>query len=372
MTQTAKNKALNAKNSNAISSALRSRIIEGRWQAGERIPTELELADRFNVCRATINKSMKILEREGLITGRPGRGRFVTDHRIRLRQRTGVIGGVMASWDYLSDPSNVQMVTGMQHALDNAGYHLKTLVINENKDRWELVNTAQVLKLVSPMSIDGVILMTQTIEIAVAKALSTAIPTVMFYHPSINEKLSGVCLDWVSGAFKATKHLIELGHKHIALVTVPERFPIGREQLVGARLACKQCGDCSAKLTPIIMDRFNTDQTQHAVVEHLRLPNRPTAILCGSDRFAEQTYKAIESLSFNIPNDLSIITWNDTLNAPALPINPTAIHIDFEEVGRNAANRLLEMIENPGALRPTIEATERLVIRDSTASPKRT
>src|SRR5512146_3176137 len=79
--------------SSEVGHILRQRLVTRYWRPNDRLPTEKELAQELNVCPATIQRHLRELQKEGLIWGRRGKGRFVSG--VGQRPRTGNLGVVL-------------------------------------------------------------------------------------------------------------------------------------------------------------------------------------------------------------------------------------------------------------------------------------
>jgi DNA-binding LacI/PurR family transcriptional regulator len=99
----------------------------------------------------------------------------------------------------------------------------------------------------------------------------------------------------------------------------------------------------------------------------------PTAILFGSDDLALPGLKVMSDLRLQIPRDISVISTNDTLAPPVVPVPLSTIQPDYEALGRGAMELLLELLDQPVSAPPpaTRLARARFVSRQSTTSPRR-
>lgn len=348
--------------SDIILAEIRQQVASGRWKPGEQIPSETDLAVQFGVCRATMNKTLNELEREGLFWGGPGRGRFVSQRPAK--PKTGVIEAVVAEAHILTELAGMQTHDAMSQVVAQAGYHYRIVQLNS----FEYPDIAECMKVVNPRQIDGCIIHTQAVQLETAKALAAQVPTVWFHQTSQGPGLTGIRYDWVGGAFAAARHLIELGHRRLGLVTVLDKFVAGREQISGARLAVRNLlGEGEGSLEVVTASLYRPEEGYRMTRELLQRTPRPTGIICASDEFARGVLKALADAHLRVPQDMSVIAWNDTLPAHECPVPMTSMKMDFERAGTAAAEALLRMIEQPGETIPTIEIETELVVRQSTA-----
>ncbi|AXG77617.1 LacI family DNA-binding transcriptional regulator [Streptomyces paludis] len=187
-----------------------------------------------------------------------------------------------------------------------------------------------------------------------------------------------------AGGLAATRHLIELGHRRIAVITGPEDMLCSLARLDGFRSAMGMAG-----LTPDpALTRFGDFHVRsgHAhALDLLGAPagTRPTAIFAGSDLQALGVLEAARVLGLRIPEDLSVVGYDDIppaqWSSPAL----TTVHQPLVEMAEEAARMLLRLRRSDRTDRPgsppqpsgadqadtRIEFGTRLVVRDSTAPP---
>jgi len=353
--------------SKGIIAEFRQRLAEGRWKPGERIPAEADLAVQFGVCRATINKILKELEREKLLWAGPGRGRFVSDRQTH--RRTGVIEVVVAEAHMLAQPAFVRLADAISSAAAQAGYHFRVAQLNG----FEFADVDQWLRVVDPDQIDGCIIITQAIQLEVAEALASRVPVVWFHHTTRGPRLAGVRYDWLGGAFTAARHLIELGHRHLGLVAADEKFVAASQQVAGVRVALQNLVANREGVLEVATARVYREEEGYRMThELLARPVRPTAIVCASDDFAPGVFKALAEAGLRVPDDMSVISWNDTLRPEECPVPMTTMRMDCEGSGRAAAESLLRMIQNPEQAVATVESSMELVVRSSTVPYRQT
>ncbi|MBT2536906.1 LacI family DNA-binding transcriptional regulator [Arthrobacter sp. ISL-69] len=188
--------------------------------------------------------------------------------------------------------------------------------------------------------------------------------------------LSHVIPDEVRGGREAANHLLELGHRDIAMVAGPAKASAAPLRVAGYREAY------SGRHLPVREDRisfagWDIDDGFHGAMKLLdgaSPAERPTAIMAANDRVAIGVMLAAARLGLNVPGDLSIMGYDDELHiadtmVPAL----TTMALPLREMGAAAMTQLLQRIEGDGGSEPArVDGLEtlvpcRLVIRESTA-----
>jgi len=350
-----------------IMNELRARVHDGRWEPGKQIVSERKLAVQFGVCHSTIKKSLKELEREGLLWSHRGKGRFVSAAQSKATYTVG-----LALFDTnLDHPVQAPRLAGINEVTHEHGYHLKIIASKmPAAARRDERSGSGWGKLFSEIPMDGLLISAQQVQEEDVRALADRLPIVWMDRMTTLNAYS-VRLDYTGGALQAGKHLIALGHRKIGMAILDRRYQsVAYEQYEGLRLALLELG-----VEPLV---GQTDGDEYTEAEGRRLARgllsastRPTAIVCGSDELALGVYRELTEAGLRIPDDISLIGWNDTLNTLQVPVPLTTIRMDFREAGRRTAERMMAILEQ-GARdrRGTDLVAATLVVRQSTTAPR--
>ncbi len=172
--------------------------------------------------------------------------------------------------------------------------------------------------------------------------------------------------NWAGGV-AATRHLVDLGHRRIAIVTGPEDVLCSLARLDGYRSALNMAG-LEADPGLVRFGDFHVDGGYARALELLRLPDRPTAIFAGSDLQAFGVLEAARVCGLRVPEDLSVVGYDDVMPArwssPAL----TTVHQPLRQMGEEAVQMLLRLRAGEPAV-TRLELATSLVVRNSTAPP---
>ncbi|GAA4474990.1 LacI family DNA-binding transcriptional regulator [Phytohabitans houttuyneae] len=175
--------------------------------------------------------------------------------------------------------------------------------------------------------------------------------------------------DW-NGALAATRHLLDLGHRRIAVITGPPDRLCARARLDGIRAALDAEGvPLDQRLVRTGLWFAFEDGLNHGR-ELLRLADPPTAILCGNDLQALGVYEAARQAGRIIPDELSVVGFDDI--APAMWCGPamTTVRQPFTEMGATAAKLVLAIAAGKPLGHDRVELATTLIVRDSTAPPR--
>jgi DNA-binding LacI/PurR family transcriptional regulator len=190
-------------------------------------------------------------------------------------------------------------------------------------------------------------------------------------HPSLTT-LNRVIVDDVGGAQRAVNHLISEGHRHIAYLSdrfeTPFNFTASYDRYQGYLRALESAG-IPFRPEYHAQGEHGRAEARRLALELLRLPERPTAIFAASDTQALGVLEAARELRLRVPEDLSLIGYDDIEVAEYLGL--TTVRQRLYESGQRGVNLLLRVLSNPPT-EPVCEVlpTE-LVVRHTTAPPSR-
>ena len=172
--------------------------------------------------------------------------------------------------------------------------------------------------------------------------------------------------DW-RGAAAAARRLAELGHRRIAYLSGPPLFRSAHEREAGFIAGLTEYGlQLAPELT--ILGAYTYESGLARGRELLTRPDRPTAIFAGNDEMASGVYGAAHELGMRIPEDLSIIGFDDAPIASRMWPTLTSVRLPVREMGRAAAEKLF-VKPKEAAKAPAAEFTPTLIERQSTAPP---
>ena len=184
----------------------------------------------------------------------------------------------------------------------------------------------------------------------------------------LHETPSVGATNW-NGGLAATRHLLDLGHRRIAMVCGPVEWPCCRARLDGYRAAM------DAARVPAYPDlvRISTLYVEGGLrdgLELLRRPDPPTAIFAANDLQALGIYEAARQLGVRIPQDLSVIGFDDLSFTQWSGPPMTTVRQPLVQMGAAAADLVLELASGRQPDSNRIELATTLVIRQSTAPPR--
>ncbi|WP_433498339.1 LacI family DNA-binding transcriptional regulator [Sphaerimonospora sp. CA-214678] len=171
-----------------------------------------------------------------------------------------------------------------------------------------------------------------------------------------------------SGGRSATHHLIELGHRRIAMIGGPDQVLCCRARLDGYRSALEDAGlPVEAELT--VRTGLTMEGGHTAALDLLNLPRPPTAIFACNDLQAVGVYQAARALGLGIPTDLSVVGFDDLPIAALVDPPLTTVHQPLTEMAAAATELALALGRGEENPRVGLELATTLTVRKSTAPP---
>ena len=345
------------------------------------------IADEVGVSRATVsnayNRPDQLSEalRERILGAAEQLGYRGPDATARMLRtgRTGSIGLLFTDdLRYVfNDPDTMLFMRGVAETSALAGTGLVLLPVPPDLD---LADSA-----VGHVAADGhLVFSVDRSHPAVDALLGSDRPIVTVDEPDLGDATSFVGIDDVRGASLAARHLVEIGHRRLGVLlgrlgpdvrTGPvdaEReaegsIRVARRRIDGYRSALQQAGLDPGALVLWEAGGNDPDSGRRATTELLRNHPELTGLLCFSDQLAIGASQAATKLGRRVPDDLSLVGFDDVPRASSWDPPLTTIRQPLVDKGRAAADLLLELIEQQPARR--IELPIELVVRDSTASP---
>jgi DNA-binding LacI/PurR family transcriptional regulator len=224
------------------------------------------------------------------------------------------------------------------------------------------------------VAIDGALVYTCEPQSAGVEWLGRRTLPVIAVDQDLGDAVPGVRVDDRDGARQGAQHLIELGHRRIGILalgspgsdepTTPSHSFPSRERMAGWREVLAEAG-----VEPIVaLAPFQPPEAAVEVARNLLETSDVTGVLCFSDVFARAVMQAAEDLGRRVPDDLSVIGYDDSPLATASRPALTTVQQDITTKGRLAAGMLADVLEGRPVTSQLLPA--KLVLRDSTAGIK--
>ncbi|MFC4600964.1 GntR family transcriptional regulator [Cohnella hongkongensis] len=349
-----------------IQDYIRDIIAVEEMKSGDRIPTEKELMERFQVSKITVANALTGLANEQLITRVPGKGSFVADKGARQgasapaaaspgqesgerAARSGMIGLVMPSID---DYFAIRLIEGIRQALEAEGYRSVIMLSGG-----ELEKEKAAIKELKSLGAEGLLIFPVDEENYNEEILSMKLggfPFVLIDRHLPGVETHFIASDGKQGIRLAIDHLWELGHREIAICSdSPLQTVTVQERIEGYIAALKDKGaliNPAHMITGFELARSLKRPEGHPLFRYIR--NRmATAYISLNGRLGVHIYQMARQAGLDVPGDVSIVSFDD----PTSIVEEFSIftHINqFErEMGVKAAGKLLEVIRGERSAR---------------------
>ncbi|WP_432798672.1 LacI family DNA-binding transcriptional regulator [Poriferisphaera sp. WC338] len=347
-----------------IAEELRQKIRDGEVAEGERLPTERDLARRMGVSAVTVQKAVKELQREGLIKGKRGSGRFVAS---RTERKTWTVAVLLYDTNHFANPVMSQRLSGIQSALETAGYHVHYIAMNRRRAN---ESDASWLASIDLSSYDGMVVLAHQAEALQVHALAKQLPVVWMDQHCAGDQLMGVRVDMIGGGLLAAEHLASLGHRRVALLNAGRHVAACQEQHEGMQLYARRHAGFEVCWLNVTKSRDH-EQIRQALDRVFVGDERPTALVCGAHDFVPLVMDYFDCLGLEIPKDVSLVSWDDVLAPPTVRLPLTVVDIDIAHAGGIASEVLCKLIDQKPIVPEVLESQVKpagLIVRESTAA----
>ncbi|MGH1549581.1 LacI family DNA-binding transcriptional regulator [Leifsonia poae] len=216
-------------------------------------------------------------------------------------------------------------------------------------------------------SVDGIVVLAPVqAALEAITGLDAGVPLVVF-EPGAAEGTRSVATDEVAGAELATRHLLDLGHETVWQVAGPSGWLGSDARIRGWARTLAAAGRVTNKA-------FVGDwSTRSGYAAGCEIAGNPTitAVFVANDQMALGVVKALADAGLRVPEDVSVVGFDDVPESQYYRPALTTVRLDFEEVGRLAVDRILHLMRG-GEADPLPRVSPTLIVRQSTAPPSRT
>jgi LacI family transcriptional regulator len=315
-------------------------------EAGVSVATVSKVInDRYGVAEQTSANVRAVIERLGYTSSLVAQS---------MRSRRSNVFAILVS-DI--EPFSAELLKGAARAVRGTGYDLVVFSdCGQRKDQagWEQRSLARVAALT-----DGAILVTPT-----SVDVTVSVRVVAVDHNVRSRTMATVDSDNLNGAIVATEHLIGLGHRRIG-------FLAGRPDLESARLR-EQGYTRAVEAAAIAFDPdlvriggYQPETARDGARELLLHTPRPTAIFAANDASAIETIAVARSLGLHVPGDLSVVGFDNVPESALCEPPLTTVEQAIQQMGYEAVQLLLGLVEDPSAEPAQVVLPTRLVERSS-------
>ena len=274
-------------------------------------------------------------------------------------KRTNTLAVIMPD---IGNPVIPEIIRGIEAGARDAGYstfisHLDIKVTSERL----------YLAWLQEGRFDGLIIATSRVKDAIIQDLiASGRPFVLVNRRESSTNMH-VTIDDAAGARIAVKHLIELGHRRIAHLAGPLMFDTSLRRLQGYRQELDANGISYDSSLVQECEWHTWEGGKLATTQLLRRKNRPTAVFAGNFMSAVGALSALKEAGLKVPEEISLIGLHDSPIAEVLDPPLTVVKMPLRQMGRCAAEILINLLEDKSCQIPQVLPPDGLIIRQSTA-----
>lgn len=343
-----------------LKTALQQAIRRGDLAYGEKLPSENEFMEQLGLSRMTIRSALSQLASENYIHKLHGKGTFVC-----YSAESAAAGKIDVLLDVTYAYFSTHYIKSISEVLSANNYQF---VIHDTQDSQEHI--CDILEKILQSDCAGILLQPSHIvepQLPRLKNLLLAINERGIHSVMIDRSIEGVSSenvlfdDYLGGRI-AAEHLVSLGHKKCAMVCC-STFTENEPRFNGFNDLLLEKG-----LTPLFVVEKDKNMEQKLV--ELVKKEHITAVFNYNDEVALKTFRYLNAAGIRIPQDVSVLGYDDTVLAKATDPQMTSVVHPKELLGHIAAKKLLSLIEQRPYTPPEDQLYPRLIIRSSSCQTK--
>ncbi|MDO6531329.1 DNA-binding transcriptional regulator CytR [Vibrio splendidus] len=265
----------------------------------------------------------------------------------------------------ICDPYFAEIIRGIEDAAVENDYLVLLGDSGQQKKR-----ESSFVNLVFTKQADGMLLLGTDHPFDVSKPEQKNLPPMVMaceFAPEL--ELPTVHIDNLTSAFEAVNYLAQLGHKRIAQISGPTTATLCKFRQQGYQQALRRAGVSMNPAYSTVGD-FTFEAGAQAVRQLLALPEQPTAIFCHNDAMAIGAIQEAKKLGLRVPQDLSIVGFDDIQFAQYCDPPLNTISQPRYEIGRQAMLMMLDLLKGNDVQAGSRLLEAKLVVRGSTAPPR--
>jgi DNA-binding LacI/PurR family transcriptional regulator len=262
----------------------------------------------------------------------------------------------------VSNPFFSEIARSVEDLAHSAGYSV-FVCSTDNKDE----RVEKYIHLLEQKSVDGILIGTGVENADILTQLSEkSVPIVMMAREASGISVHSVLTDDFKGGSLAARHLLGLGHHKMAILSENANVSSSIERVRGFRFTLFEAGKTVDDECVVYCDSSIKDGKRSASIL-LRGDERPTAIFCCNDILAIGALQAAKECGVQVPDQLSVIGFDDTILSTVTNPALTTIAQPLDEMVKLAFGLLIASPENGDAIKQKIVMQPELVVRESTA-----
>lgn len=360
-----------------ISRTLITEILAGKFHRSNKLPSEIQLAERFEVSRPTIGRALLTLHEEGLVERRPGSGTYIIETGGKPRSSSATTRQLGMLVPNLRHTEIFETICGELANLARVhdfglwwGDHGPARSINE--PRMSVAEAEELCERFIEAGLAGAFVVPFEHQIdrdeanmrILTRLRQAGIPIVLIDRDAVafprRSDYDLVGVDNFAGGYLLAEHLIKLGLKRLAYVTKPFTASTVDQRIAGAQSAMLANGI----EVPRDFVRIG-DPMDQKFVRTITQSGRVEGILCTSDHIAAQLLQTLNRLKVRVPEDLRLVGFDDVRFANLLTIPLTTMQQPCRDIALTAFNSMRERISNPSLPARSITLRPQIIVRET-------
>lgn len=314
-----------------------------------------DIADKAGVSKATVSRVLnhkpdvdpetrervlRIVEEEGFVPSPAATG---------LAGRSRLLGVLVPS---LTWPLIPQIMRGIAEVVEQTNYELVLYSISHAQDRVAVLDRILATKLTSGL----LAIFPGPAAQLVATINAQGFPVVMIDDQEQPTSAPWVGADNRTGAYLATRHLLDLGHRRIGIIRGPQHYLCAQERYEGY---CRALQEAGIAPDPAFtwMGNFEVSSGRACGDQILAQAERPTAVFATNDQMAYGLLALLQERGVQVPEDLAIVGFDDIPPLFHTRVALTTVRQPFYEMGQHGMQALIELVEAPRSAPATSFAT---------------
>lgn len=352
---------------------LRAMIEQGQWLPGQKLPSQRDLMQEYDVSFATITSAQKALAEDRLIVSHHGRGTFVADKddALHARRSPSRRNRTIGLFTRQVSGNPMGMLKGIYDETQRTGNAIEFILFHGESQRRE--RCRRILE--GEIDVDGCLIPHLPGYNDVVEAMREhGFPYIVFDSPRRYDNVNQVMLDHCKGAAAAVEHLIRHGHEHIAylgteLLRDGEEDDWAAAKFQGYQAALEKAGlaveDSRVMCVPAAGQHVPTYDDTCRAMKALLERSSFSAVLVAVGAMSVAAIDVLRAEGRPVPRDVAVMSFNSDEHEEMSRerYSVSSVIAPREEVGRTATHALMKLIEAGPDAAPLVEEMEMVLVR---------
>jgi DNA-binding LacI/PurR family transcriptional regulator len=344
-----------------LATIIKEKIVTGVWERGATIPTEKELCAEFDVARGTVRQALQTLEVDGFLRREQGRGTFVIFGDLPPQPARAARSRLAFIVPYVRDSSVLTILMGFQQAAERANYSVAFHHVNN-----DVQQQSQVMERLYHEGVGGIALYPVDSELVypLDRLIQAGFPIVLIDRYLKRISSDFVMSDHFGGAIRGVRYLLDQGHRRVGFVTWRSPAVSMEHRYLGYQQALRERG---IEPDPALIGHVESYPTINLMPlrAYLSSADRPSAVFAANDQIAIALYRAAAAVGLTVPNDLSIVGFDNLDITEQLSPPLTTMGQQFLQIGQTALDMLLRRIGGDTSPVYQVTISPELIVRES-------